>query len=192
VPAGTIGELTVRPTSPNLMMLGYYGDAEKTVEQWRNLWFHTGDTGFLDEDGYFHFTGRASDRIRHRGVNVSREQVEAEACAHPAIAECAAIAVPSDVVEDEIKLCVQLKPGATIGIDQLGDELRAAMSTHHRPRYLELYDELPRTETHKIRKGPLRSEGDRGLSDRTWDVVERTWARATTEPPASGESNFLP
>lgn len=176
VPAGTVGELMVRPTAPNLMMLGYYGDTEKTVEQWQNLWFHTGDTGLLDEDGYFYFKGRVSDRIRHRGVNVSPEQVEAEAKAHLAIADCAAIAVPSDIVEDEVKLCVQLKPGAKVTVQQLGDELRATMSIHHRPRYVEIYAALPRTETHKIRKGVLRSEGDHGLSKHTWDAVERRWA----------------
>jgi crotonobetaine/carnitine-CoA ligase len=175
VPAGMVGELTVRPTAPNLMMLGYYGDAEKTVEQWQNLWFHTGDTGLLDDDGYFYFNGRVSDRIRHRGVNVSPEQVEAEAAAHPAIADCAAIAVPSDVVEDDVKLCVVLEPGTTVTVQQLGDELRAMMSAHHRPRYVEVYDALPRTETHKVRKAVLRSDGGRGTAGRTWDAVEHKW-----------------
>lgn len=176
VPSGTIGELTVRPTAPNLMMLGYYGDADKTIAQWQNLWFHTGDNGFLDDDGYFYFKGRVSDRIRHRGVNISPEQVEAEAAAYPAIADCAAIAVPSDVIEDEVKLCVQLKPGTAIDARQLGDELQSMMSPHHRPRYVELYESLPRTETHKVRKGILRSEGDRGITERTWDAVKHRWA----------------
>ena len=177
LPAGTIGELVVRPKAPNVMMLGYYGDAEKTLQQWQNLWFHTGDTGLLDDDGYLYFKGRVSDRIRHRGVNVSPEQVEAEAAAHPAIADCAAIAVPSDVIEDEIKLCVQLTPEASdASVEQLANELYTMMSGHHRPRYVEIYDTLPRTDTEKLRKGVLRAEGEHGLTTRTWDTVEHRWA----------------
>lgn len=171
----TVGEIVVRPKAPNVMHLGYYGDADKTVQQWQNLWFHTGDMGFLDEGGYLYFTGRSADRIRHRGVNVSPEQIETMMLDHPAIAECAAIAVPSDVSEDDIKVCVVLAPGTGSSVEELGDWVAQALPDHLRPRYLELYGALPRTETSKIRKGMLRSYGVAGQDHSTWDTSQRSY-----------------
>src|SRR5437868_13775157 len=85
VPAGQVGELVVRPKRPWTMMQGYLGMPEKTLQAWRNLWFHTGDAGCVDADGWFHFVDRLGDRIRRRAENISSYEIESAAALHPAV-----------------------------------------------------------------------------------------------------------
>ncbi|MGE0802625.1 MAG: AMP-binding protein [Lautropia sp.] len=169
VPAGVDGEIVVRPRQPGIMFIGYYNDAEQTVEKWRNLWFHTGDRGRKDEDGYYYFLGRLGDRIRRRGVNVSAEQVEAVALQIPAVLECAAIAVPAGNGEDDIKLCAKLVAGAQATPDAIAAALAESLPKAMAVRYVEVFDELPKTQTQKIQRAALRQQGDRGLTAATWD-----------------------
>lgn len=168
-PDGTDGEILVRPRYPGVMFLGYYNDAEKTMEQWRNLWFQTGDRGRKGEDGYFYFLGRHGDRIRRKGVNVSAEQIEKIALTNPALLECAAIAVPSDTADDDIKLCARLAPGAEATAREVADELLKTLPKALTVRYFELFEELPKTPTEKIKRAALRAMGYRGLTTTTWD-----------------------
>jgi crotonobetaine/carnitine-CoA ligase len=189
VDPGKVGQIAVRPKMPNVMYLGYYGDEGKTVEQWQNLWFHTGDMGFLDDDGFLHFTGRSADRIRRRGVNVSAEQIEALVLERPEISECAAIAVPSDVSEDEIKVCVSLIPGAQVGVEELGEWVAKVLPDQLCPRYIEVYSSLPRTDTAKIRKSVLRAEGDHGISVQTWDIGRRVYLDVPSQGHREAQKN---
>ena len=112
VPAGEIGELLVRTAVPWRMMVGYFGMPDETAEAWRNGWFHTGDGVVRDENDQYQFVDRIKDSMRRRGENISSAEVEAYVSDHPAVSEAAAIGVPSDEGEDEVKVCVVLLEGA--------------------------------------------------------------------------------
>lgn len=169
VPDGTDGEILVRPRHRSIMFMGYYNDAEQTMSRWRDMWFETGDRGRKDSDGYFYFLGRSGDRIRRRGVNISAEQIEKMVAANPDILECSAIAVPSDMNEDDIKLCVKLSPCAKCGEADIMEYLREVLPKAMTVRYVEFFDDLPKTQTEKIKRAELRRRGEKGLTPSTWD-----------------------
>ena len=160
VPAGSVGELVVRSENPWEFNLGYWQNPQKTAESWRNQWLHTGDAFSVDAQGNYYFVDRIKDAIRRRGENVSSFEVENEVDAHPAVLESAAIAVPSEFSEDEIKVVVSLKPGASLTPAALLDFLRSRLPVYMLPRYIEIHlSELPKTPTGKIRKVALRELG---------------------------------
>jgi len=165
---GQIGEIVVRPREPFAFSLGYHAMPDKTVEAWRNFWFHTGDAGRRDEDGYFYFVDRIKDCIRRRGENISSYEIESVLTSHPAVAEAAAVAVKSEVVggEDEVKVCLVLKPDAQVTFEALAAFCLPRMPAFAVPRYWEFLDKLPRTPTEKIQKALLRAAG---VTPTTWD-----------------------
>lgn len=110
---GATGEIMLRPTIPYTFLLGYSNKPDKYVEACRDLWFHTGDLGHLDEGGYLHFDGRMANTIRHRGENISAIEVEQVILTHPAVRGCAVVGVPNDG-EDDVLACVQVRPGAVV------------------------------------------------------------------------------
>ena len=116
MPEGEVGELLVRHKVPGIMTSGYLGMPEKTVETWRNLWFHTGDALRRDAEGWYYFVDRVKDALRRRGENISSFEVESVVRSHPAVAECAVIGVKADEAagEDEVKACVILREGAEL------------------------------------------------------------------------------
>ncbi|MGQ4808208.1 Crotonobetaine/carnitine--CoA ligase [Candidatus Entotheonellaceae bacterium PAL068K] len=168
LPPNTVGELVVRPKHPWCFMAGYYAMPEKTVEAWRNFWFHTGDAGTYDEAGYFYFMDRIKDCIRRRGENISSYEVEQVLSAHQAVAESAAVAVPSDIAggEDEVKVCVVVRPGMSVTCEALLDYCQERMPYFAVPRYVEVVQELPKTPTEKVQKHKLR---EAGVTLTTWD-----------------------
>jgi crotonobetaine/carnitine-CoA ligase len=166
LPAGSVGEILVRPKVPSAVMAGYWRNPEATLAAWRNLWFHTGDAGYFDEDGHLYFHERLKDAIRVRGENVSSAQVEAEFLLHPAVVECAAVAVASERGDDEIKLCVVLAPGADATPEELLDAASPNMPYFAVPRFVEFRNELPKTATGKARKVELR---EANASAQVWD-----------------------
>ncbi len=166
LPPGEVGELIVRTDCPWAMNHGYYKDPEATARAWRNGWFHTGDGFRMDAAGNFYFVDRMKDAIRRRGENISSYEVEAEVLAHPDVNECAAIAVRSDVSEDEVMVVVAPVPGRTVDPVALLEFLVPRMAHFMVPRYVRLVDELPKTPTQKVRKTVLR---DAGLTSDTWD-----------------------
>jgi crotonobetaine/carnitine-CoA ligase len=115
VPDGTPGELLLRHDQPFAFATGYWGEPGKTVEAWRNLWFHTGDRVVREPDGWFRFVDRIKDSIRRRGENISAHEVEQALLAHPAIAAAAVYPVRSDLAEDEVMATLVLHPGAVVG-----------------------------------------------------------------------------
>lgn len=169
-PVGVSGEIVVRPKLPFTMLQGYLGMPERTVEAWRNLWFHTGDLGHFDEDGYLYFVDRLVDRIRRRGENISSYDIEAAVNAHPEVIESAAVGIPSGLeLDDDIKLCVVLRPGADVTGEDLLRFLAPELPHYMLPRYVEFMDALPRTRTNntnKAQKQQLRSSGAAGAWDR--------------------------
>jgi crotonobetaine/carnitine-CoA ligase len=160
LPAGMAGELVLRADTPWEFCLGYWQNPAKTVEAWRNLWFHTGDAFRTDDAGNFYFVDRLKDTIRRRGENISSFEVEREMESHPAVLESAAVAVPSGWGEDDIKAVVALKPGATLTAPDLHAHLAARLPAYMVPRFIEiLAQELPKTPTGKTVKAALRATG---------------------------------
>ncbi|MDB5471081.1 MAG: hypothetical protein JWR84_2641 [Caulobacter sp.] len=161
MPQGEVGEIMVRPRAAGGFMAGYHGQPGKTVEAWRNFWFHTGDAGRLDADGYIVFIDRIKDCIRRRGENISATDLEAAFGTLPGVAEVAAFAVPSSLQggEDEIMLAVTATPGASLDPRHFADHAVATMPRFARPRYLEVVGELPKTGTEKVRKVELKARG---------------------------------
>lgn len=169
VEPGEAGELVVRPKQPFVMTTGYYNSPDATAERFRNMWFHTGDRVWRDEDGYFYFLDRMSDCIRRRGENISAFDLECEVNLHPAVLESAAIGVPSELEEEDVKLAVVLRPDATLEPADLVNFCEERLPRYMVPRYVEFVDALPRTPTDKVAKYRLRAEGDHGITPDTWD-----------------------
>lgn len=169
LPAGAIGEICCRPTSDNVMSEGYV-DASAVdsalVVQPHEEWFHTGDLGSLDDDDNLTYVDRVKDSLRRRGENVSSVEVETTVMRHPAVLEAAAVAVPSDLGEDDILVLVTLRPGASLDHAELLDFCSARMPYFCVPRYLEVLDEIPKNVIGRVRKDLLRQ---RGLSADAWD-----------------------
>jgi crotonobetaine/carnitine-CoA ligase len=170
VPAGVRGEIVVRPRQPFTIFSGYYNNPRATMESFRNLWFHTGDRAYRDEEGYFYFVERIKDTIRRRGENISAFEVERAINGHPAVLESAAYAVPSELEEDELKVAVVLHRGEELQLREFIRHCRERMPGFMVPRFLEFVDELPRTPTGKIEKHQLRSRGGNGITKRTHDL----------------------
>lgn len=168
MPPGELGEIAVRPRAPNVLMGGYEGDADATLASCRNLWFHTGDYGVLDEQGFLFFRGRASHYIRRRGENVSTAELEDIMLRHPSIGECAAVGVPSEVGEEDIKLVVGLRDGESVRPQDLLAYATANMATFMVPRYIEFVSQLPRSELGKVKISDLRVR-----TAATWDALAR-------------------
>jgi carnitine-CoA ligase len=144
---------------------------EATANSWRNGWFHTGDQFIQDEEGNFFFLDRIKDVIRRRGVNISSYEVEAEILAHPLVQQVAAVAVKNPDLEEaagdeEVMVAIVLEPGAEFDPAELIDFLSTRVPRHWIPRFIEVVPELPRTESHKIKKADLR---EAGVTPETWD-----------------------
>ena len=166
VAVGQVGEMIVRTDRPWAMNSGYYKNAEATARAWRNGWFHTGDAFRMDQQGQFFFVDRIKDAIRRRGENISSFEVEAEIVRFPAVREAAAVAVPSELGEDEVMAIVAPAPGQTIDPAALVEFLRERMAYFMIPRYVRILPELPKTPSAKVLKAELRREG---ITADTWD-----------------------
>jgi crotonobetaine/carnitine-CoA ligase len=166
VAVGAVGEMIVRTDRPWAMNHGYYRNAEATARAWRNGWFHTGDAFRMDADGNFFFVDRIKDAIRRRGENISSFEVEAEIVRFPAVREAAAVAVPSELGEDEVLAIVAPAPGHEIDPAALVEFLRDRLAYFMIPRYVRILPELPKTPSSKVLKASLRAEG---ITADTWD-----------------------
>jgi crotonobetaine/carnitine-CoA ligase len=169
VPVGEVGEVVCRPLEPHVMFDGYYRNEPATVAAFRNLWFHTGDLGRFDEHGNFFFVDRKKDAMRRRGENISSYEVERAVLLHPDVAEVAAHAVPSEFSEDDVKICVILRPGASPTHEAVMAHCVANMPAFATPRYIEFVDDLPRSPVGRVLKYELRQ---RGNTDATWEREE--------------------
>jgi len=159
LPAGVPGEIVIRPQREHLIMMGYYRQPEQTATALRGGWFHTGDLGQLDEAGYAVFIDRLKQSIRRRGENISSWEVERAVNAHPAVLESAAIGVPSELGEEEVKVVVVLRPGATLDPLDLVRWCEERLAYYAVPRYIEFRESLPKTATERVEKYKLKAEG---------------------------------
>ena len=174
LPRNTPGELVLRPRIPNICLHYYYKMPEKTVSDFRNLWFHTGDLCRMDEDGYIFFMDRVKDYIRRRGENISSFEVENLISTHPSIEESAAIAVKLDEQgrhsEDELMIVIVLKENMTLDPKDLIEFLKPIMPKFMIPRFVRFRDSLPKTPTNRVQKVKLRDEG---VTKDTWDALKK-------------------
>ena len=155
-------------------MPGYWRDEERTREALRDGWLYTGDLGWLDDDGHLYFVDRKKDVVRRRGENISSQEVEDIIKRHPGVRDCAVIAVPSDLGEEEVKAYVVPRPGGESKNSELTPEdvvywCAEWLAYFKVPRYLEFRDDLPRTPSFRVRKDMLRQERD----DLTVDCFDR-------------------
>lgn len=161
-----VGEIVVRPKRASCFMAGYFNMPERTVEAWRNLWFHTGDAGRFDEDGRLFFIDRIKDCIRRRGENISAFEVEQVLNNNPAVAESCVIGVRAETGgEEEVKACIVPSGDEPDPVSVL-DWCVERMPRYAVPRYIEYVGELDKTPTGKLRKQDLR---DAGITNATWD-----------------------
>src|SRR5690606_13891704 len=144
--------IVLRAREPWFNPLGYYNMPQATLAAWRNLWFHTGDRGYLDADGWLYFVDRKKDAIRRRGQNISSFEVEQMVLRHPAVQDVAAFAMPSEMSEDEVMVSVVLRAGEALSEAALIEHCQANMAYYMVPRYVELRDELPRNASEKVLK----------------------------------------
>lgn len=168
MPAGEVGEIAVRPTVPGIMMHGYFKMPKETLGTMSSLWFHTGDRGYLDEDGFLYFVDRKKDAIRRRGENISAYELEMIVSRHPALREVAAVAVSSELGEDDVLAYLVTQPGAELDFAELIAFCDKNMPYFMVPRYLHVIDELPKTSSEKIEKYKLREWANENM-DKLWD-----------------------
>jgi crotonobetaine/carnitine-CoA ligase len=177
---GEAGELILRADEPFAFATGYFGMPEKTVEAWRNLWFHTGDRVVRESDGFYRFIDRMKDAIRRRGENISSYEVEQVLVSHPQVENAAVFPVRSELAEDEVMAAMVLRPGAKIAYPELLDYCQPRMPYFAVPRYVEFVDALPTTENGKVTKYKLR---ERGVTAATWDR-EKAGYKVSRRSPA--------
>ena len=162
VATGQPGEIAI---SNPAVMPGYWRNEEQSDLALKNGWLHTGDLGWQDEDGFLYFVDRKKDVIRRRGENISSQEVEDVIKRHPTVLDCAVIAVPSELGEDEVKAYVTPRPPAAV--DEATVVLWCAenLAYFKVPRYIEVRDELPRTPSLRVRKDLLRQEREDLVAD---------------------------
>jgi crotonobetaine/carnitine-CoA ligase len=180
--SGEVGEIRVRPRVAGSFMTGYVGKHELTVQAWRQLWHHTGDLGYLDEDGFLYFCGRQAHWMRRRGENVSAYEVEAVVRDFPGIEEAVAVGVPAEIGDEDIKIYVQLTNGVELDEMALITFCERELAYFKVPRYIERVEDFPRiTSKRELDRTALR---ERGIGD-AWDRGERRERRPASESTAA-------
>jgi acyl-CoA synthetase (AMP-forming)/AMP-acid ligase II len=151
-----VGEIVVKSPA---MMAAYYKDPEETAKALRDGWFHSGDLGYLDEDGWLYFVDRKRDVIRRGGENVSSVLVEKVIREHPLVTDVAVLGIPHPVLGQEIKAFVVTS--APVSEDDLRTFAAARLAKFQVPRLWEFRASLPKTPTQRVEKYKLR-EGSGG------------------------------
>jgi long-chain acyl-CoA synthetase len=153
VAPGELGEIVIK--GPNVMK-GYFGDAAATAASIRDGWFHSGDIGYCDGDGYFFIVDRLKDMINVSGFKVFPREVEEVLFRHPAVKEAAVVGIPDPIRGEAVKAFVVLNEGASVSAEALQALCRAAISGVKVPERIEFITALPKNPTGKILKKELR------------------------------------
>lgn len=161
VAAGVTGEVVIRTDagSPDGLFVGYFRDEKRTAEAWHDNIYHTGDTAWKDEDGYYWYVGRTDDVIKSSGYRIGPFEIESVLVEHPAVLECAVTGVPDELRGNLVKATIVLKPGVE-GTQELKKELQDYMkkvtAPYKYPRIIEFIEALPKTVNGKIRRVAIR------------------------------------
>ncbi len=167
VPDGDVGEIVIRADRDNKpvgMFLGYYRDEELTNSAWHDGYYHTGDTAWRDEHGYYWFVGRTDDVIKSSGYRIGPFEVESALLEHPAVLECAITGMPHPIRGQIVKATVVLSKGYSPSdelIKELQEHVKHTTAPYKYPRVIEFVEELPKTISGKIRRVQIREE-DKG------------------------------
>ncbi|MFT3819319.1 MAG: AMP-binding protein [Rubrivivax sp.] len=164
VPRGEMGEITFR--HPVGQATHYHNLPEATAYAYRGGWFHSGDLGRMDTQGYLYFCGRLKEAIRRRGENISAWEVASVIDQHPKVKESAVFGVPSELGEEEVMAAVVPMPGEQIGAVEIMDFCQGRLAYYAMPRYIDVLPELPKTGTQKVQHLALKA---RGPGPTTWD-----------------------
>jgi len=169
-PPGTVGEIAVRPKRPWTTFLGYLNRDASTVETTRNLWYHSGDLGWMDEQGHLFFVDRKQDFMRVKGENISSAELEQILVLHPTVADCAVVPVGSNVGETDVLAVVVVSKNGAGSFDHESFFTWCADEVPHYmvPRYVRVLPDMPRGHSGKIEKHKLRADG---VVDGTWDAA---------------------
>lgn len=163
---GEVGELVVKVPDEKTGGVEYYKNRDASQKKLHGGWLHSGDLFFADKEGNLYFVDRKSDCMRRRGENISSFEVENTVEKHPGVAECAAFGVPSELGEEEVMIWVRPKEGIELDPKDLMRHCAKNMAHYMVPRYVDIVNEMPRTETLRVIKTEMKK---RGVSERTWD-----------------------
>jgi fatty-acyl-CoA synthase len=153
VPPGASGELCTKGYS---VMIGYWGDEEKTNQVLKDGWMHTGDQGTIDAQGYGNIVGRIKDMIIRGGENIYPREIEEFFFQHPKVEDVTIVGVPDEKYGEEVCCWIRLKPGVEANADEFREYCKGQIAHYKTPRYIEIVDEFPMTVTGKIRKIEIR------------------------------------
>ncbi|GMA49458.1 acyl-CoA synthetase [Alicyclobacillus contaminans] len=155
VPPGTVGEIVHRTAHA---MLGYLKEPEKTLEAFRDGWFHSGDLGVMDEEGYLTVVDRKKDMIKSGGENVSSREVEEVIYTFPGISEVAVVGVPDPYWMEAVTAVVVPKPGVTLDAEALKAHCRSRLAHFKVPKHVVVVHQLPKNPSGKVLKRDLREQ----------------------------------
>ncbi len=159
VKPGKVGEICL--AGPQIVP-GYWEKPDETAHAFRDGWFHTGDVGVMDEEGWFYVVDRKKDMINASGFKVWPREVEDVLYTHPAVREAAVIGVPDEYRGETVMAFVSLKPGESVTAEELEQHCKSQMAAYKYPRRIEFMDELPKTVTGKILRRELRGAATAG------------------------------
>lgn len=154
LPRGERGEIVVRGS---LVMRGYHLDPEATAEASAHGWHHTGDVGYLDDDGFLFIVDRAKDMVITGGFNVYSTEVEQAVMAHPAVADCAVVGLPDEKWGERVTAVVQLRPGASLETGELRQLVKERLGSVKAPKQVEVWPDLPRSKVGKVLKADIKA-----------------------------------
>ena len=180
LPAGERGEIVVRGS---LVMAGYYKNPEATAEVSAHGWHHTGDIGYLDDDGYLFIVDRAKDMVITGGFNVYSAEVEQALMAHEAVRDCAVIGLPDEKWGERVTAVVELVPERSVSGDDLVAFVKARIGSVKAPKQIEFWDALPRSTVGKILKTDVRAALTGSLTERAHDVTGARRPRGARSAP---------
>lgn len=167
LPPDTPGAIVCRPKRPGAMFDGYWRRPEQTLAVFRDLWFHTGDVGRMDADGFLYFVDRGKDYLRRGGENISSYEMESIFGTHPDVVEVAVHAVVSELNEDEVKVTAVLRGDSALTEASLYEWCQGRVPRYAIPRFIEFRDQLPRNPVGRVLKHQLRAEG---VTAATWSA----------------------
>jgi len=155
MPPGERGEICARSS---LVMAGYWKNPEETTRTLRHGWLHTGDIGFLDDDGFLHIVDRAKDMIITGGFNVYSTEVEQAVLAHGSVQDCAVVGLPDDKWGERVVVVVQPQAGATVDPDELIAFVKQRIGSVKAPKEVHVWADLPRSKVGKVLKNEIKGE----------------------------------
>jgi len=152
VPIGELGEIVLRGEN---ILKGYFKNAEATARAFRGGWFHTGDVGYRDQDGFYYIVDRKTDMIIRGGENIYPREIDEVLYQHPAVAAAATIGVPDSLYGEEVAAFIVLKAGAEAGEEELIAHCKTELADYKCPKSIRIVPDIPKGPTGKLLKRDL-------------------------------------